>query len=54
MARDATTINDAGTSQNKSQSVLCGNAPNESTTNQVRSNRGSIGVGQRIIKGMKR
>ena len=53
-ARDATTINDAGTSQNESQSIACGNALNESTTNQVRSNRGSIGAGQRITTGMKR
>ena len=53
-ARDANTIYDAGTSQNESQSVLCGNAPNESTTNQVGSNRGSMGVGQRITRGMKR
>ena len=51
--RDATTINDAGTSKNESQSVPCVNAPNKSTTNQVRSNRGSIGVGQRITRGMK-
>ena len=51
--RDANTIYDAGTNQNESQSVPCGNAPNESTTNQVRSNRGSIGAGQRITKGMK-
>ena len=53
-ARDANTIYDASTSQNISQFVPCGNAPNESTTNQVRSNRGSIGAGQRIIRGMKR
>ena len=52
-ARDATTINDASTSQNESQYVPCENAPNESTTNQVRSNHGSIGVGQRITRGMK-
>ena len=44
-ARDATIIYDAGTSQNKSQTVPCGNAPNESTTNQVGSDRGSIGAG---------
>ena len=53
-ARDANTIYDVGTSQNESQSVPCGNAPNESTTNQVRSNRGSMGAGQRITRGMKR
>ena len=53
-ARDANTIYDAGTSQNESQSVLCGNAPNESTTNQVRSSCGSMGAGQRITRGMKR
>ena len=53
-ARDASTIYDAGTSQNKSQSVPCGNAPNESTTNQVRSSRESMGAGQRITRGMKR
>ena len=53
-ARDANTIYDAGTSQNKSQSVPCGNAPNESTTNQVRSSRGNMGAGQRITRGMKR
>ena len=52
-AKDATTINDAGTSQNKNQSIPCGNAPNESTTNQVRSNCGSIEPGQRITRGMK-
>ena len=51
--RDATTIYDAGPSQNESQSIPCGNAPNESTTNQVQSNRGSIGAGQRIPRGMK-
>ena len=34
-ARDAETIYDAGISENESQSVPCGNAPNESTTNQV-------------------
>ena len=39
---------------NESQSVPFGNAPNESTTNQVWSNRGSMGVGQRITRGMKR
>ena len=32
-ARDATTINDASTSQNESQSVPCGNATNDSTRN---------------------
>ena len=53
-ARDANTIFDAGTSQNESQSVPCGNAPNESTTNQVRSNRGSMEAGQRITREMKR
>ena len=52
-ARDATTINDAGTSQNESQSVPPGNASNDSTRNQVRSNRGSIGLGQRNNRGMK-
>ena len=52
--RDATTINDASTSQNESQSVPCGNASNDSTRNQVRSNCGSIGPGQRITRGMKR
>ena len=53
-ARDANTIYDAATSQNERQSVPCGNAPNESTTNQVRSSRGSMGAGQRITRGMKR
>ena len=53
-ARDANTIYDAGTNQNESQSVPCRNAPNESTTNQVRSSRGSMGAGQRITRGMKR
>ena len=53
-ARDANTIYDAGTSQNESQSVPCGNAPNESTTNQVWSSCGSMGAGQRITRGMKR
>ena len=53
-ARDANTIYDAGTSQNKNQSIPRGNAPNESTTNQVRSNYGSMGAGQRITRGMKR
>ena len=53
-ARDANTIYDAGTSQNESQSIPCGNAPNESTTNQVRSSRRSMGVDQRITRGMKR
>ena len=53
-ARDANTIYDAGTSQNESQSVPCGNAPNESTTNQVRSSHGSMGAGRRITRGMKR
>ena len=53
-ARDANTIYDVSTSQNESQSVPCGNAPNESTTNQVRSSRGSMGAGQRITRGMKR
>ena len=53
-ARDANTIYDAGTSQNESQSVPCGNAPNESTANQVQSSHGSMGAGQRITKGMKR
>ena len=52
-ARDANTIYDASTSQNESQSVPCGNAPNESTRNQVWSNRGSIRAGQRITRGMK-
>ena len=52
-ARDATTINDADTSQNESQSDPCRNAPNDSTTNQVCSNRGSIGAGQRITRRMK-
>ena len=52
-ARDATTINDVGTSQNKNQFVPCENAANDSTRNQVRSNCGSIGLGQRIIRGMK-
>ena len=50
-ARDATIIYDAGTSQNESQTILCGNAPNESTINQVQSDRGSIGAGQRITRG---
>ena len=49
--RDVTTINDADTSQNESQSVPCGNASNDSTRNQVRSNRGSIGSDQRITGG---
>ena len=53
-ARDANTIYDAGTSQIESQSGPRGNALNESTTNQVRSNRGSMGAGQRITRGMKR
>ena len=53
-ARDANTIYDADTSQNESQSVPCRNAPNESTTNQVRSSRESMGAGQRITRGMKR
>ena len=53
-ARDATTIYDTSTSQNESQSIPCGNAPNESTTNQVRSDHGSIRAGQRITRGMKR
>ena len=53
-ARDATTIYNVGTSQNKSQSIPCGNASNESTTNQVRLDHGSIGAGQRITRGMKR
>ena len=52
-ARDANTIYDVDTSQNEIQSVPCGNAPNESITNQVRSNRGSMGAGQRITRGMK-
>ena len=34
-AKDATTIYDAGTSQNESQSIPCRNAPNDSTTNQI-------------------
>ena len=34
--------------------IPCGNASNDSTTNQVRSNHGSIGAGQRITRGMKR
>ena len=53
-ARDATTINDAGTSQNESQSVPPRNASNDSTRNQVHSNCESIGSGQRITRGMKR
>ena len=54
MARDATTINDAGTSQNESQSFPSGHASNDSTRNQVHSNCGSIGPGQRITRRMKR
>ena len=48
-ARDATKINDVSTSQNENQYVPRGNASNDSTRNQVRSNRGSIGLRQRII-----
>ena len=52
-AKDATTINDTSTSQNESQFIPRRIASNGSTRNQVRSNRESIGPGQRITREIK-